>query len=342
MKVAYYNFNKGVPEIEEVPVPKISDGEILIKAMAVGVCGTELITSHLAVSKSFGHELAGIVCKVGNGIKNLKEGDRVFVHHRVVCFNCHYCRRGVYTMCPKYKNFGFDPGGYAEYVRVKADNVKYDTIKLPEHISFDEGCLIEPLACAWNAVNRSNIKVGDTVLIIGAGFEGLAALQIAKIFGAGLVIISDFIDFKLEIAKNVGADIVINPGKEDIIEKLKKVNSDYKADVVMIMPSNILTLEEGMRLVERGGTITQFGIPEESESVKIFPANFVHSEYNYVGSFSSSPIDTHAVANFLFNGKIKVLPLISHRFKLEQIEKAFELKKKATDSLKIIIHPHLK
>ena len=340
MKAAVFNPEIGGPQIIEVPVPEIGRDEILLKPMAVGVCGSEVIEDNLKGPGSFGHEPAGYVAKAGKDVKNVKEGDRVFVHHRVPCLVCHYCRRGNYTLCAGYKEYGFDPSAYAEYTRVKARNVQVDTIKLPDHITFDEGSLIEPLATVWRAFKRSKIHIGDTVLIIGAGFAGLAAVQIAKIFGASTVIISDLVDYKLELAKQLGADYTINPQQENIFDKITEINEGRKADIVIVVPPNRKILEEGIRLTEKGGTIIQYGVSNIDDMISINPFDFLHYELTYAPSYSSSPIDTKEVATFLFKGKIKGAPLISHHFKLDQLKEALTLKKKAIDSIKIIIHPH--
>lgn len=340
MKAAVYNREKGIPEVIEVPIPEIGDEEVLLKPMAVGVCGSEVVSSNIAGPGSFGHEPAGIIAKAGSKVKSVKEGDRVFIHHRVACLKCHYCRRGNYTMCSRYQEYGFDPGAYSEYTRVLSRHVELDTIRLPDHVSFDEGCLIEPLATVWRAVKRTNIQVGDSVLIIGAGFAGLAALQIARIFGAGLVGICDLVDDKLEIAKELGADLTINSRHQDVLESFRTANEGRKADIVMVVPGSISALEQGIKLTEKGGTVIQYGVTEKDQRISLDPFDFLHREVTYSSSYSSSPIDTKEVAGFLFLGKIKGLPLISHHFRLDQIVEALELKKKAVDSIKILIHPH--
>ncbi len=341
MKAAVYNRDKRRPEVIEVPVPEIADDEVLLKPMAVGVCGSEVISSNVAGPGSFGHEPAGIVIKAGSRVKNVKEGDRVFVHHRVACHVCRHCRRGSYTMCERYKEYGFDPGAYAEYTRVLSRHVALDTIKLPEHISFDEGSLIEPLATVLRAVKRSRIQPGDSVLIIGAGFAGLAALQIARVFGAGLVGICDLVDEKLAIAKELGADLIINSKKEDVLESYRTANNGRKADTVMVIPGSIAALDMGIRSTEKGGTVMQYGVSESDQRFSFAPFDFLHKEITYATSYSSSPIDTKEVAKFLFLGRIKGLPLISHHFMLDQIEEALLLKKRAVDSIKILVHPNI-
>jgi len=340
MKAAVYNPNIGSPEVIEMPIPEIGEDEILLKPMSVGVCGSEVLTYRLSGPGSFGHEPAGYVHRAGKKVKNVQEGDRVFVHHRVPCFVCHYCRRGNYSMCSQYLELGFEPSAYAEYTKVKARNVQLDTILLPDHVSFDEGCLIEILSCAWRALKRASIYPGDTVFVVGSGFVGLAAIQIARILGAGRVIISDFVDFKLDLARELGADAVINPGREKVFEKLLEINGGRKADKVMTIAGSIKAVQEAATLVDKGGTLMQFGPTEQDATFPWAPNNFFYSEISYIPSYSSSPLDTKEVAHYLFRGDIKVKKLITHHFRLEQIKEALEVKKRAVDSLKIIVHPH--
>ena len=340
MKSAVYNTKKHKAEIVEMPVPQFGNDEILLKPMSVGVCGSEILTYRLTGPGSFGHEPAGYVEKAGRNVKNVKEGDRVFIHHRVPCFVCHYCVRGHYSMCAKYLELGFDPSAYAEYTRVKARNVQLDTILLPDHISFDEGCLIEILSCIWRCLKRAHVHIGDTVFILGAGFVGLAALQIAKIMGARKVFISDFVDFKLRKALELGADVAINPKRENALEKLLDQNGGRKADVVMTIAGSIKAVQEGAKLIDRGGTLAHFGPTEQDASFQWAPNDFFYPEISYIPTYSSSPLDTREVSHYLFNGALKVVPLISHHFKLDQIVEALGLKEKAEDSLKIIVHPH--
>ena len=341
MKAAVYNTKLGAPEIIERAIPEIGDNEILLKPMSVGVCGSEVLTYRLTGPGSFGHEPAGIVERIGSNVKTLREGDRVFVHHRVPCMVCRYCRRGHPAMCASYLEMGFDPSAYAEYTRVKARNVQSDTILLPDHVSFDQGCLIEILSCIWRHLKRSNIYYGDTVMIVGAGFVGAVAVQIAKILGAGKVFISDFVDFKLEKAREMGADDVINPGREDTLERVLQLNGGRKADVVVTIAGSIKALKDSMRLIDKGGTLAQFGPVEQDATMQWAPNDMFYPEISYVSTYSSSPFDTKEVAGFLFDGRIKVDSLITHHFPLSKIREALDLKGKADTSLKIIVHPHL-
>jgi len=342
MKVAIYNAKLGQPEIVERPIPEIGDDEILLKPISVGVCGSEVLGYRLSGPGSFGHEPAGIVERIGNNVKSVHEGDRVFVHHRVPCMVCRYCRRGHPAMCTQYLEMGFDPSAYAEYTRVKARNVQFDMTILPDHISFDQGCLIEILSCIWRTLKRANIYYGDTVMIIGAGFVGAVAVQVAKILGAGKTFISDLVDFKLQKAKELGADVVINPHREDTLERLLQLNGGRKADVVVSIAGSIRALQDAMRLVDKGGTLAQFGPVEQDAAMQWVPNKFFYQEISYIPTYSSSPYDTKEVAEYLFDGRIIVDSLITHHFPLTKIREALALKEKAETSMKIIIHPHSK
>ena len=340
IKAAVYNSKTGAPEIIERPIPEISDDEILLKPISVGVCGSETLVYRLSGPGSFGHEPAGIVTRIGRNVKTLREGDRVFVHHRVPCMVCRYCRRGHPAMCSSYLEMGFDPSAYAEYTRVKARNVHLDTIILPDHVSLDQGCVIEILSYIWRHLKRSNIYFGGTVMIVGAGFVGAVAVQIAKILGAGKVIISDFVEFKLNKALELGADGTINPGREDTLERLLEFNGGRKADVVVTVADSIKAVQDSMRLIDKGGTLAQFGPVEQDATMPWAPNDVFYLEISYVSTYSSSPHDTKEVAEFLFDGRILVDSLITHHSSLAQIREAIDVKGQADTSLKIIVHPH--
>jgi len=286
-------------------------------------------------SPFFGHEVSGIVEKVGEGVDNFKEGDRVFIHHHVPCFICHYCRRGKYTMCPTYHHTNFDPAGLAEYIRVPEINVKNGgVIKLPNNISFEEGSLFEPIGCCIRGLKEAHLHMGDTVLVIGLGFTGLVHVQLARIMGAGLVVATDFIDFKLEKAREMGADVTINPGREDVKEKLYEVNEGRGADVVVVTPASIKAIEEAIGFLDKGGTLY---LTSPDEYLSILPYTFFFSELSLTTNYSASPIETNAACRLIEEGKIKTKELITHRFSLDQIQEAMELAAKAEESLKVVI-----
>ncbi|MGI6750608.1 MAG: zinc-binding dehydrogenase [Atribacter sp.] len=343
MKAAIVNKETGKPEIVDVPIPEIQEGEILFKPMACGVCGSDVIDWNINGPGSFGHEPAGIVVKVGKNVKNVKEGDRIFVHHRVPNPDCRFFRRGHGTVCPEYPQYGFIPSAYAEFTRVTERHVRLDLIHLPDHISFEVGALIEPMATMWRLMSRAGLQGGDTVLVIGAGALGLSAIQVAQRLGATMVINSDYNDWKLEYSKALGVDFTINRGKhtlDEIKEIIRESNEGRLADVVVVIPPRIKALEEGIELTEKGGVVSQFGPTGPGEVLTIDPNYFFFREITYAASYSSTPNETKMVADFIFKGKLKVKHLITHHYTLDQIMEALALKKKAEDSLKIMVHPH--
>ena len=178
MKAAIYYNNNDV-RVENVPIPQINWGEILVEVRTCGVCGSDVLEWYRKPEAplSLGHELSGVVSAVGKGVKNVKEGERVFIHHHVPCYTCHHCLRGNYTMCDSYRKTHFDPGGFAQYVRVPRINVERGIIKIPDTLSFEEASLIEPVSCCLRGIQRTNLQPGDTVLVIGTGFIGLAYIQ---------------------------------------------------------------------------------------------------------------------------------------------------------------------
>ncbi len=343
MKACIVNKQKGQPELIDVPVPEIGEGEILFKPMACGICGSDVINWNITGPGSFGHEPAGYVVKVGKGVTKVKEGDRIFVHHRVPNPDCRHFRRGHGTMCPEYHEYGFDPSAYAEFTRVTARHVEIDTIKLPDDIPFEVGCLIEPMATMWRLMKRAGIQAGDTVLILGAGVLGLSAVQVANRMGAAMVISCDRNQWKLDYAGPLGADLTVDRSThspEEVAEVIRKNNEGRLPDVVVVIPPTLQALQEGIALTGPGGRVSQFGPTGPGETITIDPNDFFFREITYASSYSSTPIETAEVATQLFRGKLKVQHMITHHLRLDQIMEGLALKKKAEDSLKIIVHPH--
>jgi L-iditol 2-dehydrogenase len=340
MKSASYDRDTDSVKIGDIPVPEIGRGEIILRPMSVGLCASELIPGHLRKGGSLGHEVAGMVYRLGPGVESLREGDRVFIHHHVPCMSCHFCDRGKYTMCPQYPEFGFDPTGYAEYTRVKERHVRFGALKLPDHVTFDEGCVIEPVSCILRALQVAAISLGDTVLVIGSGFIGLVALQMVRLFGAGKVIVTDIMEEKLRLAADFGADLTIHAGKQDVVEMIKQENEGRKADFVYISAPAIQAVRDALDFVERGGTIIQFGGSNPDQTVAINPYSFITRELTYFGTYSSSPVDARNTLRLIAQGRLDVKSLISDHFLLEQVQTAIEFKRNTGESLKVVIHPN--
>jgi L-iditol 2-dehydrogenase len=341
MKAAVYHHEDDDIRIIDMEIPRIGEGELLVKPMAVGLCASELIPGHLKKGGSLGHELAGTVSRVGKGVSTVQEGDRIFVQHHVPCLNCHFCHRGYFTMCEQFREFGFDPTGYAEYTRIKEPHVRIGAIQLAPHVSFEEGCVIEPVSCVLSAAKRAGIKLGDTVLIIGAGFMGLVAIQMVRLFGAGLVIVTDTVDGKLKKAEELKADLVMHATSGDVQKQIRENNEGRLADIVLITAPTIRAVQAAIELTERGGTIIQFGGTGPKETVSIVPYDFLVHELNYFGIYSSSHVDTHQTARLIAQGKLHIRSLITDIYPLKRLKEAIDHKRRTPDSFKVVIHPNV-
>jgi L-iditol 2-dehydrogenase len=342
MKVGVYYNNRDV-RVEERPVPTIGPGELLVQTKACGVCGGDAMEWYL-VHKApviLGHEPTGVVVEVGAGVKEYKVGDRIFVHHHVPCFSCHECRRGFFTMCEHFTKTNIHPGGFAEYFRVPAENVQHDTHKLPDHLSFEEGTLVEPMACVVKGIKLCGIKPGDTVAVVGAGLMGLGFLQLARVWGAGKIIALDFSDWRLQKARKLGADETINSKTEDALARLLELNGGRGADSVIVTPNGIRPLEFGLTLCGKGATLHMFAPPAPDEVWSVKPNDLFFREITFTTTYSASHIDTPPSLEFIAGGRINAREMVTHRFGLEGIAKAIDLIKNAGESIKSVIIPEI-
>jgi len=339
MKVARY-YSRDDIRLEEAPVPQIGPGEILVRVEACGLCGSDLMEWYAAEKAPtvLGHEPAGAVAKVGEGVTEFEVGDRVFVHHHVPCFTCHHCLRGYYTLCETFKATHLDPGGFAEFVRVPALNVERDMLKLPPGMSFAEATLIEPVATCIRGIERANVQTGDTVVVIGAGVAGIIHMQLARILGAGMVLITDFAPFRLEVARRLGADLAIN-AREDVLAALKESNEERGADVVIVTAGSIQAMEQGMALAGGGATVLLFAPSPPEAVLPVRPHHLLFSEITIVSSYSCAPLEVRQAFTLIRGGRIKVRELITHRFDLAEVGEAVRLAAEMAESLKIVITP---
>jgi L-iditol 2-dehydrogenase len=337
-KAARYYSSSDI-RIEKAMLPEIKDGEIKVRVRACGICGSDISDWYMEprVPTYFGHEPSGDVIEVGKDVKGLKEGDRVFAHHHVPCFVCHYCRRGYYTLCQTFKETTFFPGGFADHIVVPALNVERDTLLLPDSVSYEEGTLIEPLGCCIKGIKRANIHIGDTVAVIGSGFMGLVHVQLARLFGAGKVITIDSVPYRLEKAKELGSDHTINFKEEKVPEKFKELNEGRGADVVILCTGQYNALEEGMAIAEKGSTVYLFAPFSPKAAFPVDLNRFFFSEFTVYASYSASHIETREALTLITGKQINTKSLITHRYPLEQIGEAIMLAKKAKDSLKVIV-----
>jgi L-iditol 2-dehydrogenase len=337
-KAARYYSSKDI-RLEETALPALKPGELKVSVKACGICGSDLTDWYMdpRAPMFFGHEPTGIVVETGEGVRDFKAGDRVFVHHHVPCFVCHYCKRGYYTLCKTFKETSIYPGGFSEYIVVPALNAERDTLKLPEALSFEEATMIEPIGCCLRGFGRANMRIGDTVVVFGAGFMGLVHVQLARLFGAGKIITVDSVDFRLKKALELGSDHVINFKNGSVKENVQKLNEGMGADIVVVSVGYHEALREGIEIAEKGATVYLYA-PFRPGTLFPFDLNkFFFSEIFFVTTYSASPYDTREALALIESGRIDVSKLVTHRFPLERVGEAMQLAKKAGDSLKIVV-----
>jgi L-iditol 2-dehydrogenase len=340
MRVAMYYANTDV-RLEEKPKPVIGDGEILVRIEASGICGTDCLEWYRVnrVPLVLGHEIAGVVVETGKGVKRYKTGDRVSVSHHVPCGECRFCKAAHETVCDILRKTNFDPGGFSEFVRIPKINVEKGTYILPRGVSCEEATFIEPLACVIRGQRLANFKKGRSVLVIGSGISGLLHIQLARLGGASRIIATDISDFRMKAAKKFGADVAIN-AKDYTPERFKKSNGGYLADLVMICAGATSAFEQGLRSVERGGTVLIFAAAGKGANLPL-PINdiFWRNEVTITSSYAASPDDHREALEKIASHKINVYDMITHRFGLAEADKGFKLVAEAKDSIKVIIEP---
>lgn len=339
MRVAMYYNNRDV-RLEEVPKPKIGPGEFLMKVMASGICGSDVLEWYRVKTapRVLGHEATGEIVDVGKSVKRYKVGDRVFVSHHIPCGTCRYCKRGHETACETLHTTNYDPGGFSEYIRVPKINVERGVYPLPKNISFEEGTFIEPLGCVVRGQRLVVVGKDDTVLVIGSGISGILHIQLARMKGAERIIATDVNEYRLKAAKKFGADAVIN-AKENVPEKLRQLNDDRLAERVIVCAGATSASEQALQCVERGGTILFFAVPGPSTDIRIAFTELWRNEISMMTSYGAAPRDLKEALELLSGRRINVRDMITHRLGLAEAGLGFKLVAEAKDSLKVIIEP---
>ena len=325
--------------LEDVPVPNIGADEALVSMKACGICGSDTMAWYVKKKAPFflGHEPAGVIEKVGKGVMQFKEGDRVFVHHHAPCFECKYCRKKQYSLCPTWKASNLDPGAMAEYFRVPANNLNGDTLRLPDALSFEDGALVEPTACVVKSLRKVNLKPEDTMLAIGLGVMGQMHILLARHFGVGRIIGVDLVPYRLNKALEFGADAVIDVKTENMLEKVKDLTHGQLADVVIVGPGTTAAMSDGMACAGKGGTVVFFTPAPDDEMLSINPYHLYFNEINLLSSYSCGPDDTAESLALIEAGVITAQKLVTHRFRLEKIREAMANTINARESLKTLV-----
>lgn len=341
MKIAMYYSNNDV-RIEKRPIPRIGPGELLIRIEASGICGSDVMEWYRVdkVPLVLGHEIAGVVTEVGDGVGKYKVGDRVSASHHVPCDECRYCLNGHHTVCEVLRRTFFDPGGFCEYLRLPKINTDKGVYLLPDDVSFEEATFIEPVACVLRGQRLAKMKKGMNVLVIGSGIAGLLHIQMAKINGAALIVATDINEFRLKVAKKVGADYVINGAKEDVPVRFKELSNGRLADLVILCTGAPQAIEQALDSVDRGSTVLFFAPTNEGVKVPIsINKLFWRTDITLTSSYAGTPKDHIEALELIRCRKFHISDMITHRLKLSQIQLGFQLVTEAKDSLKVIIEP---
>ena len=339
MRAAMYYANDDV-RIVDVPTPHIGPGEILVRVKASGICGSDVMEWYRKPKAPLvlGHEIAAEVVQVGAGVDSVKIGDRVFVSHHVPCGSCRYCLAGHETVCETLRTTNFDPGGFAEFVRVPAINVKHGVFPLPREISDDEATFVEPLACVIRGQRLAGFRPGGTMLVLGSGVAGLLHIKLAKAAGAAKVIATDVVEFRKAAARKAGADLAVD-GREDVPAKVKEANEGNLADLVVTCTGAPKAIGQGLASVDRGGTVLFFAPIDPAAKVDI-PFNALwREEITLTASYGGSPRDIRESINLLREKRLIVTDLITHVLPLGKAAEGFRLVAEAHDSIKVVLRP---
>ncbi|MBM4309213.1 MAG: zinc-binding dehydrogenase [Deltaproteobacteria bacterium] len=340
MRVAMYYNNRDV-RLEEIPPPTIGSGELLVKVMACGICGSDVMEWYRIkkAPRVLGHEIAGEIVEVGKGVLEYKINDRVFVSHHVPCNTCRYCLNGHHTVCDTLRTTNFDPGGFSEYIRVPRINVDRGTFILPPMISFGEGVFIEPLACVLRGQRLAKFKPGKSVFVIGSGISGVLHIALAKASGAGKIIASDINPFRLNSAKRFGADEVLS-ADEVSPERVRQVNHGRLADLVIVCAGSLPAYRQGLLTVDRGGTVLCFGLLQPGVDISFPFFDFWNDGITLLPTYGGAPADILQAIELIKTHHLPLKEMITHRLPLAETGLGFKFVMEAQDSIKVVIEPH--
>ena len=346
MRAAVY---RGVNDVrmETVPVPKIGSAEMLVRVHSCGVCGTDLkkiSTGSHPAPRIFGHETSGVVAAVGDGVRDYRPGDRVMIFHHIPCGQCFYCQNKTFAQCSTYKKVGctagFEPsgGGFAEYVRVMDWIVAHGTVRIPEDVSFEQACFVEPVNTCLKGIQAVRLRQGETVLAIGQGPIGIILSVLAKRAGATLIT-SDLYPERLRIGSSCGIDLTIDASRADVVTRVRELTEGRGADAVILAVGGNSLIQTAMDAARPGGRILLFAQTQHGETV-IDPAAICVDEKTLLGSYSASVDLQEEAVRFVMNREMDLERLVSHRFPLSESPQALDLAAHPKpSSMKIMIQP---
>jgi L-iditol 2-dehydrogenase len=332
---------------EYVPVPTISDGEVLIQVAACGICGTDLKKiqhGFVAPPQIFGHEVAGTIVEMGPGVRHWKRGDRVVSFHHIPCGGCFYCTRRLFSQCPAYKKVGltagFEPngGGFAEFVRAMPWIVERGMVKIPPEVSFEEATFVEPVNTCLKAVEKARVAPDETVVVIGQGPIGLLLMLLARQAGA-IVLTTDPMPDRRAVSERLGATAAFDPLSCPVAEEVRKRTGGRGADAVLVAVPLPSALAEALAIARPGGRVLLFAQNDPHMKIEFPAANVGVEEKEILGSYSAAVDRQEEAARLVFSRALPVSELITHRFSLGEFDAALSLAARPNNSLKILIIP---
>ncbi len=341
MKAVLY-LGPGELSYQEVNVPTIGPGELLVRVRAALTCGTDVKTfqrgHHLMKPPvPFGHEFAGEVSAVGEGVSGFVEGMSVVAANSAPCNHCFYCRRGKHNLC---ENIVFNWGAFAEYIKVPAPIVQQNAYQVPQGLSYEEAALLEPLACVVLGSEAASISAGDSVAIAGGGGPiGLMHLQLAIHSGAEQVIVIDLRENRLEVARSLGATSVINAATEDPVTRVKELTAGRGADVVIETAGIPDVWSMALAMVRKGGTVVMFGGCPAGTQIPLDTGRVHYDELTIKGAFHHSPRTVEKALELLGRRVIRAGSLISGRLPLKDVQKGLEMVMRG-EAIKMAIIPY--
>ncbi|MFX1482359.1 MAG: zinc-binding dehydrogenase [Promethearchaeota archaeon] len=342
MAAMYYGV--GDVRYEETDVPEIGPGELLIKVGTALTCGTDVKTykrGHPLLIKHtpalFGHEYSGTIEEVGKGVEGFEEGMRVVATNSAPCGDCFFCKHDMPNLCAELKD-SLVNGAFAEYIRVPEGVVRWNTHNIPDSLSFRDAALTEPLACVVHGIEESNIRLGDTVVVIGAGPIGQMLIMLAQKHGASTVIASDLSELRRDVALKAGADIVIDPSGEDPVKRVKQETAGRGADVVIEAVGIRQTWEQAVDMTRDAGTTVLFGGAASGTKFELDTGRFHYGQLTIKGVFHLKPRHVEQALKLIIAGDVNPDLLISHEMPISRVNEALEMMG-AGKTMKVAIKP---
>jgi L-iditol 2-dehydrogenase len=345
MRAGVYR-DKGVVRVEEVPVPSVGDGEVLVKVAACGICGTDIkkiFQRYVEPPQILGHELAGTVVAIGRGVTKWRLGDRVMSFHHIPCNDCFYCKNRLFSQCKQYKTTGltggFNPngGGFGEYVKAMPWVAERGIVALPDNVSFEEATFIEPINTIVKAVQKARVIAGETVLIIGCGPIGLQLLMVSKTAGARIYT-SDPMATRRAKSLHLGAVESFDPISGKLVDEVRTRTGGRGADAVLVAVAHPAVVVEALAAARPGGRVLLFAANDPVTKIE-FPAAAVGiDEKEILGSYSAAVDIQESAAALVLEKKLPVMEIVTHRFPLATIQEGLDLANRPTkESLKVLI-----